>query len=224
MMADPIRVVLADDHALIRAGLCSIVAAEPDLALVGEAATSDAAWELCSALRPDVLLLDLRMPGPPATETVPWVRTHCPMTRIVVLTAHREDIWVRSLLDLGVAGYILKDDALDAIGKAVRVAAAGGTWLSSAVLPALLHPAMRADSEALTPREREVLRLMAGGLDNARIAAALGIGIGTVRTHVTAIFGKLGLHARSEAVAWAWAQGLGGEVIDSRAGDGAISS
>jgi len=199
-MAEPIRVLLADDHALVRAGLRALLAAEPDLDLVGEATTGDEARELCAALRPAVLLLDLRMPGPPATATVPWVRAHCPATRVVMLTAHHEDAWVRGLLDLGAAGYVLKDDALDAIPQAVRVVAAGGRWVSPAVLPALLRPSADVAPEALTPREREVLALVAGGRTSKEIGAALGIGTRTAEFHVKNLLAKLGSRTRAEAL------------------------
>ena len=201
-MAEPIRVLLADDHALIRAGLRTLLVAEPDLALVGEAATGDEARTLCATLRPDVLLLDLRMPGPPATATVAWVRAHRPATRVVILTAHREDAWVRGLLDLGVAGYVLKDDALDAVARAVRAVAAGGTWLSPAVLPALVRPTAEPAVEALTPREREVLALVAAGRSTKEIAQTLGIGAQTVSNALSVIYAKLGVPNRAAAAVW----------------------
>ncbi len=199
-MPAPIRVLLADDHALIRAGLRALLLGEPDLTLVGEATTGDEVRERCAALRPDVLLLDLQMPGPPATATVPWLRAHCPATRVIVLTAHREDAWVRGLLDLGAAGYVLKDDALDAIPQAVRAVAAGGSWVSPAVLPALLRPPADADAEALTPREHEVLALVAGGRTSKEIGAALGIGTRTAEFHVKNLLAKLGARTRAEAL------------------------
>lgn len=200
-MTDPIRILLADDHALVRAGLRAIIADEPDFALVGEATSGDEARDLCAALRPDVLLLDLRMPGPPATETIPWVRAHRPATRIVILTAHREDAWVRGLLDLGAAGYVLKDDALEAVPQAVRAVAAGGTWLSQAIMPALLRPPADADAEALTPREREVLALVAAGRSNKDIGLALGVSVRTAEFHVKHLLDKLRARSRAEAVA-----------------------
>lgn len=199
-MAELIRVLLADDHALVRAGLRMLLTAEPDLALVGEVATGDAARCLCIEVRPNVLLLDLQMPGPPVTETVSWIHAHCSPTRVVMLTAHREDAWVRGLLDLGVAGYVLKDDTLGAVIQAVRVAAAGGTWLSPAVLPALLHPLAPTIPEALTPREREVLQLIARGRSNKDLSVALGVGVRTAEFHVKNILAKLGAHSRAEVL------------------------
>ena len=207
-MAEPIRILLADDHALVRAGLRALLAGEPDLMLVGEATTGDEARERCVALRPAVLLLDLRMPGPPATATVPWLRAHCPATRVIMLTAHREDAWVRGLLDCGAAGYVLKDDALDAIPQAVRAVAAGGRWVSPAVLPALLHPPGDANPEALTSREGEVLALVAAGRTSKEVGAALGIGTRTADFHVKNLLAKLGARTRAEALHRAHQRGL----------------
>ena len=207
-MAELIRVLLADDHALVRAGLRALLMGEPDLALVGEATTGDEVQERCAALCPDVLLLDLRMPGSPATATVPWVRARCPATRVVVLTAHREDAWVRGLLDLGATGYVLKDDALNAVVQAVRAVAAGGRWVSPAVLPALLRPPADADAEALTPREHEVLALVAGGRTSKEIGAALGIGTRTAEFHVKNLLAKMGARTRAEALHHAHQRGI----------------
>lgn len=199
-MAEPIRVLLADDHALVRAGLRVLLTVEPDLSLVGEVATGDAARCLCAEVHPDILLLDLQMPGPPATETVIWLHAHCSATRVVILTAHQEDAWVRGLLDLGVAGYVLKDDALEAVVQAIRVAAAGGTWLSPTVLPTLLHPSVTSIPEALTPREREVLWHIAAGRSNKELGIALGVGVRTAEFHVKNILAKLGARSRAEVL------------------------
>lgn len=199
-MAEAIRVLLADDHPLIRAGLRALLAGEPDLALVGEATNGDAALAQCATLRPAVLLLDLQMPGIPATAIVSRLHVDCPMTRVVILTAHREDAWVRGLLDRGAAGYIIKDDALDAVAHAVRTVAAGGTWISPAVLHALARPAAELQTEELTPREHGVLSLVATGRSNKEIALALGIGVRTVEFHLKNILPKLGVRSRAEAI------------------------
>ncbi len=131
---------------------------------------------------------------------------HCPETRVIMLTAHHEDVWVRGLLDLGAAGYVLKDDALDAVTRAVRAIAAGGTWLSPAVQHALLHHA--AGPEALTPRERTVLALIAEGLSNKEIAAELHLGEQTVSNYLSTLYAKLGVTSRMAAVAQARESGL----------------
>lgn len=200
VMAEAIRVLLADDHPLVRAGLRAILAGEPDLVLVGEATNGDAALAQCIMLRPVVLLLDLQMPGVPATAIVSRLRAERSPTRVVILTAHREDAWVRVLLDRGAAGYILKDDALDAVAQAVRTVAAGGTWVSPAVLHALVRPAVEVQTEELTPREHEVLSLVAVGRSNKEIASALGIGVRTIEFHLKNIFPKLGVRSRAEAI------------------------
>lgn len=207
-MGEAIRVLLADDHALIRAGLRALLMAEPDLLLEGEVTTGDAARCLCAEVRPDVLLLDLRMPGPPATETVAWVRVHCPATRIVILTAHWEHAWVRGLLDLGAAGYVLKDDALDAVVKAVRVVATGGTWLSPTVLSTLVRPVNDLDLGVLSTREREMLALIVTGHSTKEIAVTLGLGVQTVSNYLSMLYVKLNVPNRAAAAVWARDHGL----------------
>jgi len=185
-----------------------ILTSEPDIALVGEAATGETAQEVCAATRPDVLLLDLRMPGPPATETVSWVRAHCPTTRVVMLTAHREDAWVRGLIERGAAGYVLKDDAMEATVQAIRVVAVGGTWFSPTLLPELLQLTTSPARAVLTHREQEILGYIAAGHRNAEIAEELSIAGRTVEFHISHLLAKLGARSRTEALHQAQRQGL----------------
>ncbi len=187
-----------------RIGIARALAAEPDIALAGEAATGDEVQRLCRELRPgpDVVLLDLAMPGPPATETVAYLRAHCPRARVIMLTAHDEDAWVRGLVALGVAGYVLKDEALEAVAGAIRAVMAGGAWFSPAVMATLAAPAPadRGDEPDLTGRERDLLNLLAQGRDNTRIADTLHLGENTVRNYVSRLYKKIGVANRPAAV------------------------
>jgi DNA-binding NarL/FixJ family response regulator len=208
---EPIRVLLADDHPLIRAGLRAGLAAEPDFALVGEAADGHDALRLCREHRPDVLLLDLQMPGPSAVETVTAVHECCPGVRVLMLTAHSEAVYVRGLVAAGVAGYVLKDEAAELLVDAIRSVARGGTWFSRPVVAKLVQPHVpRATQEpSLTRRERQVLPLLAQGWDNARIASTLYLSEQTVRNYVSRLYAKLGVSSRAQAMAWAQRHGYG---------------
>ena len=201
----PIRVMLADDHPLIRSGLRARLDAEPDLVVVGEAADGEETQARCLDLRPDVLVLDLNMPGPPPTATVAFVHEHCPAVRVLVLTAYDDDAYVRGLLAAGVAGYVLKDEAPDALVHAVRGVAQGGPWFSRAVAVVLAQPPRPPEPAglALSKRERELLDLLTRGWDNARIARELQLGEQTVRNYLSRLYGKLGVQTRSEAIVWA---------------------
>jgi DNA-binding NarL/FixJ family response regulator len=204
-MTEPIRIVLADDHPLIRSGLRARLEAEPDLVVAGEAADGDEAQLLCQGGEIDVLVLDLHMPGPPAQATVLFVREHCPGVRVLVLTAYDDDAYVRGLVAAGVAGYVLKDEAPDALVQAVRTVAHGGTSFSQSVMAVLTHSvrAGEPDQPALSERERELLDLLTRGWDNARLAQELGLGEQTVRNYLSRLYTKLGVRTRSEAIVWA---------------------
>ncbi len=211
-MGETIRVLVADDHPLMRAGIRATLAAEPDLTLVGEAADGAEAQRLCRELEPDVLLLDLNMPGPSTFETVAFLREHCPQMKVVMLTAYDDDIYVHGLVAAGVAGYVLKDEIEEAMVRAIRTVMQGDTWFSQSVVEKLAQLAANEapldEQPALTKREVEVLRLLARGYSNARIAQELGIRGPTVRFHLRNIYDKTGLQSRTEAVAWAIQQGL----------------
>ena len=209
-MAEPIRVLLADDHPCIRLGLRTALAAEPDLAVVGEAADGAAVREASAALDPDVLLLDLRMPGPPVTETAAWLRAHHPRTRVVALTAHDDPAWVHALVALGVAGYVLKDDALEVVAGAIRAVARGGSWFSPPILALLARAedAARRAAPELSARDRQLLALLARGDDTRTIAAALNLGPQTVSNYLSALYARLGVRGGKAAVARARELGL----------------
>ena len=200
----PIRVLLADDHPLVRAGLRATVALADDIALIGEATTGEEAQELCRELTPDILLLDLHMPGPPAVGTVAYLRGASPATRVLVLTAHDEDAYVRALLAAGVAGYVLKDEVPETLLHAIRGVAGGGVWFSQGIAAKLTNILgnHRDAARELTERERELLRALEQGWDNARIATALNLSEQTVRNYLSRLYAKLQVRSRAEAMVW----------------------
>ncbi len=212
MMSETIRVLLADDHPLVRAGIRTTLMAEPDLTLIGEATDGYEAIGLCRELRPDVLLLDLNMPGPPAVETITAVRECCPEVHVVVLTAYDDDAYVRGLVAAGVAGYVLKDEASEAVVRAVRSVVQGSSWFSRSVVEKLSQGRADVLGQAklpiLTSRELEVLQLVVAGKTNQEIAVALGISVKTVEKHIGELFVKLGVASRVEAAVYAVRMGL----------------
>ena len=200
----PIRVLLADDHPLVRAGLRATIATAPDISLVGEATSGDEVRQLCEALSPHIVLLDLHMPGPAPLETVAHLHEHCPRVRVLILTAHDEDAYVQGLLAAGVAGYVLKDEVPEALLHAIRGVAQGGVWFSQAIATKLARAVAHAGDDTLgfTDRERELQYALMQGWDNARIAAALHLSEQTVRNYLTRLYAKLGVHSRAEAIVW----------------------
>lgn len=204
-MGKTIRVLLADDHPLIRAGLRTTLEIEDDIVVAGEALDGDEARVQCAALHPDVLVLDLNMPGSTAVETLASVRASCPRTRVLMLTAYDDDAYVRGLVQAGAMGYVLKDEAPEALVQAVRSVAQGGTWFSQQVVAHLVLPAAHdaRNHHNLTRRELQIVRLIARGWDNARIAEELSLGEQTIRNYVSRLYGKIGVQTRAEAVVWA---------------------
>lgn len=211
-MAKTIRVLLADDHPLVRAGIRSTLLAEEDIVLVGEAIDGEEAERLSHELLPDVLLLDLNMPGPTATEIVSHLYVQCPTVKVLVLTAYDDDAYVQALLAAGVAGYILKDEAPEAMVRAIRTVVQGGAWFSRPVADKLVDwktsQAPQVTAPILTDRELGVLRLVVEGQTNQEIGLALGISEKTVEKHLREVFTKLGVASRVEAAVYAVRQGL----------------
>lgn len=203
-----VRILLADDHPLIRTGLHTTLEQEEDLVVIGEAANGTETYRLCRELSPDILLLDLSMPDSPPATTVHNILEHCPQVKIIMLTAYDDEIYVRNLVGLGVAGYILKDEAPETLIRAIRAALEGDVWFSRRIIDILARPGAESGCVEygchLTDRESEVLHLMAKGLTNGQIAEALAIAGGTVKNHLVNIYQKLGVHSRAEAVAWVW--------------------
>lgn len=216
----PIRVVIADDHAIVRDGLRALVQAQSGIEVVGEACSAEEAWHCACDLAPDVLLLDLSMPGLSGAEAAERIAAECPRVRVVALTMHEERGYVTRLLRAGAAGYVLKRTASAELVRAIRTVASGGTYvdpsLAGALLGAHLQRAQRAQRgdaarpdgfSDLTAREAEVLRLVARGHSNKEIAAALEISVKTVETHKTNGMTKLGLRSRAALVRFAVDEG-----------------
>jgi two-component system NarL family response regulator len=200
-----ITVLVADDHAVVRAGLTAILEAAPDLRVVAEAATGDQAVELYVRHRPDVLVLDLRMPVLDGLGALARLRREHPAARAILLTTYDDEEDVYRGLEAGACGYLLKDAAPADLVDSVRKVHAGRRAISPQVAERL---AARLAVPELSDREREVLELVAAGKSNKQIAKALGIADGTVKVHVANILSKLGAQGRSEAVAVAVRRGL----------------
>lgn len=196
----PYRVVLADDHPSVRAGLRAAIEEQPDLELVGEAADGLRALALVRHLAPDVLVLDLNMPGLSGVEVARTLQDEGTPTHILAVSAYEDEPYVQGLFASGASGYITKEKPVGVIVEAVRAVARGeGRWF--------VHPAAP-DDLPITRRETDVLRLMAKGLSNEAIAHALYLSENTIRNHVASIYAKLGVRSAREAVAWAWEHGL----------------
>lgn len=214
MVPAVITVLLVDDHALVRRGVRAFLETQADLVVVGEAGTGQRAVSLAAECRPDVALVDLRMPGMDGVEVIRRLVAESPGTRVVVLTSYEADHDVLPALHAGALSYLLKDAGPDELADAIRSAARGVAVLhprvATRVVRALHGPrGERPDAfRELTVRELDVLRLVAEGLGNTEIAARLGIGHKTVKTHVSAILSKLALADRTQAAVFAWRHGV----------------
>lgn len=205
----PIRILVADDHPIVREGLVAILSTQPDFEVAGEAGDGEEVVRQVAALRPDVVLLDLEMPGVDGVEALRRLRASGAEVRAIVLTAFDTDERILSAVQAGAQGYLLKESPRQEIFNAVRTVHAGGSLLQPVVASRLLRRVSRGSSpESLTPREVEVLGLLAQGLLNKEIADRLSISERTVKFHVSAILGKLGAGNRTEAVAIAAQRGL----------------
>lgn len=206
-MEEAISIVLADDHTVVRRALRVLLEEEPGFEVVAEAEDADGAIRYLRGHKPDVLILDLNMPGRPSLEAIPEMLEASPQTKIVVLTMQKEPAFARQALRLGVIGYILKEAADDELVLAVRKAAAGQTYLQPA-LGARLAAEPEIAASDLSDRETDVLRLIALGHTNAEIAEQLYISVRTVETHRAHIQQKLGVSSRAELVRSALSRGL----------------
>lgn len=210
--------MVVDDQLMVRAGISAIVGAEDDLEVVGEAGDGQAALDLAALVHPDVVLMDVRMPGMDGLTATALLTAAAPRTRVLVLTTFHQDRYVYEALKAGAAGFVLKDVLPADLLAAIRVVADGEAMLSPAVTRRLIDafaavgPAEPADPgrrlAGLTPREREVLLGIASGKSNAEIGVALGITTGTVKVHVNALLAKLGVRDRVQATIAAYDLGL----------------
>ena len=206
----PIRIVVTDDHPVVREGLVAILSTQPDFAVVGDAASGPATLELVRALSPDIVLLDLEMPQMDGVETLRRLQRMTPTTRVIIFTAFDTDERILSAVRAGAQGYLLKGAPRNDIFQAIRVVYQGGSLLEPMIAQKLLRQVSQegpADA-ALTPRELDVLRLLARGLQNKEIALELGITGRTTKFHVGSLLRKLGAGNRTEAVAIAAQRGL----------------
>ncbi len=209
-LSQPIRVLLVDDHTMVRRGLATFLMVYDDLELAGEAGSGEAAIELCGQVSPDVVLMDLMMPDMDGATATRLIRQRYPRVQVVVLTSFKEEQMVQQALQAGAIAYLLKDVSADELARAIRAAHAGRATLSPEAAQALVHAANQppAPGHDLTERERVVLALMVEGLSNTQIAARLVVSPSTIKTHVSNILSKLGVASRSEAVALALRSGL----------------
>lgn len=200
---NPIRVLVVDDHTVVRRGLSAFMDAFDDLELVGEAASGEEALRLCIELKPDVVLMDLVMPGMDGVTATSAIRKHCPDTQVIALTSFGELERIKAAAEAGAIGYLLKDVSAEQLATAIRDAVAGLYRLAPQAAKVLIEATIEQAhlGNDLTKREREVLGLMVKGLKNTEIAEHLVISNSTVKFHISSIMYKLGVDNRTEAVA-----------------------
>ena len=203
--SQPIRVMLVDDHTMVRRGLATFLKAFDDLELAGEAESGKVAIHLCAEVLPDVILMDMVMPDMDGAAATRLIRQQFPQVQVIALTSFKEGDLVKNALEAGAIGYLLKDVSADELVQAIRAAHAGRATLSPEAAQALVETANQPQAPGLdlTEREREVLALMVEGLNNTQIAGRLTVSSSTVKSHVSNILSKLGVASRTEAVSLA---------------------
>lgn len=206
----PIRVILVDDHQMVRKGLALFLKAFDDLELVGEAGSGSEAIQLCSEVLPDVVLMDLAMPGMDGVDTTRAIRKDFPQIQVIALTSFTEGNLVKNALNAGAIAYLLKDVSAEELAQAIRAAHTGQATLSPDATQALVQSSNqpRVPGQDLTEREREVLALLVEGLNNTQIAEKLSVSPSTIKSHVSSILSKLGVANRTEAVTLAFRHNL----------------
>jgi len=206
-----IRILLADDHAVVRQGFKMILGAQPDMEIVGEAGNGREALELASSLKPDLVVMDVAMPELNGIEATRRMAETAPHTRVLALSMHKDSVYVREILRAGARGYLLKDSVAADLVSAVRAVAGGEGYISPAVSNAVLDDYRRHVTnpiDMLTSREREVLQMLAEGKTNKEIATVLNLSVYTVDAHRGRIMEKLNLHSINELVRFAVRNGL----------------
>jgi len=203
-----IRVLVADDHAVVRAGIVALLDEHDDIDVVGQAADGLAAVEEARRLRPDLVVMDVRMPGATGDEATARIRAELPGTRVLILTTYETDATILAAIEAGASGYLLKAAPADEIVEGVRSVARGETALSPAIAAQLVARLRAPAPIELTARELDVLRLVAAGCSNRVIGERLFIGEATVKSHLLKAFEKLGVHDRTRAVTLAMERGL----------------
>lgn len=199
-----IRVLIVDDHTIVRSGLSALLLAFDDLELAGEASNGREAITAYEKLRPDVVLLDMVMPEMDGAQATRVLREKHPQAKVLILTSFKEDELVKAAMSAGAIGYLMKNVTAEELANAIRLAHTGKRTLSPEATEALIHATQNQDSllvEELTSREKEVLTLMKEGMNNNQIAEKLYVSVSTVKFHVSSILGKLSVNNRTEAVA-----------------------
>ncbi|MEI8188869.1 MAG: response regulator transcription factor [candidate division NC10 bacterium] len=208
-----IRILLADDHAVLRAGLRVLLSAQADLEVVGEAAEGAEALRLARSLKPDVVVMDIGMPGVSGIDATARIRRELPSTKVLILSMHDDQGYLRQALRAGSSGYVLKKAADTELLAAIRAAVRGGIFLDPSLARGLVEDVIQpkvhaSEAPALSEREREVLRLLAHGHTNQQVADRLCIGVKSVETYKSRLMEKLGLKGRAELVRYALTHGL----------------
>ena len=217
-MANKLRVYLADDHAVVRAGLKALINAEPQMEVSGEAGDGRTACQEVQELQPDVVVMDVSMPKMNGAQATAQLKQACPNVKVLALTVHEDKGYLRLLLEAGASGYVLKRAAAEDLIHAIRTVAAGGVYLDPALAGKVVGSFVRAPAGQRVPeggdlsdREAEVVRLIAAGYSNKEIASQISLSVKTVETYKARSMEKLGLHSRAEIVRYAlqrgWLQG-----------------
>lgn len=209
-VSKPIRVMLVDDHAMVRRGLATFLMVYDDLQLAGEAESGEAAIQMCGEVLPDVVLMDMVLPAMDGAAATRTIRQRFPKVQVIALTSFKEKGLIKNALEAGAIGYLLKDVTADELARAIRAAHIGRATLSPEVTQVIVQTAGQSPEPGLdlTEREREVLALMVEGLNNTQIAGRLSVSPSTIKSHVSNILSKLGVSSRTEAVTLALRQGL----------------
>lgn len=214
MAAPPLRILMADDHPIVLAGLKALVQADPAFEIIGEARDGRSALRLAKELRPDVLVLDISMPESSGADVARALLAEQPQCRILVLTVHEDRAYLRQMLEIGVAGYLVKQSAADELVRAIHVVAAGGTYLDPAIAGKVVGSSTPGGVRGqagqiieLSDREAEVLRLIACGHSNKEISNRLAISVKTIETYKARAMEKLGFKTRVDVVRYASAKG-----------------